>query len=267
MTGKKPRASGCRRLRLGYGFWLSLCLLVQGGAAAETLPEAETAKWLHYYYQNPQPQQFVARVEELAASGALSSESRSRALQVFLATLLAQHGSRIETWMEALSDLPEVDRESLYLALWRADTDPARTWLAQHQVLTAALPPPQVSGQSIRTAQQVEMLWHRFYATGDWALVRQLVAVLAPADQAPVYALSAAPQPDPEQRQAQREQLETLVLWSLDYHARRHPQVLEVLGQMARQGQLNLRQQTLINPLLEELAPGRYVRVDDIAVE
>ncbi len=229
-------------------------------------PERPAEHWLEFYYEQPEPQHFVLQVHRLAASGALSAPERHLAMQLFLASLLAQHGTLLDGWMSALADLSEADRETLELALWRADTEAARAWLSEHRPALLALAPPALLAPPLHTAEQLESLWHRFYATGDWALVQQLVAMLPNTPEQPLGSLSAEPLQSPAQAREQARQLEGLVLWSLERHAGRHPQVLAALGRMATQGELSQYQQERLYPLLEQLAPGVYVPVDDVVV-
>lgn len=247
--------------------WLGALLLCCGSVSAEKAQPAQGAEdWVHHYYQQPAPEQFVLQVRALSESGALTDEPQRIPLQVFLGAVIEQHPVDFTGWMTALSDLPEASQESLALAVWRADTPEAKDWLAALGSESDDVGPPRIEGSLVRTGLQLKMLWYRFYATGNEALVHQVVALLEPPRGAQLDPLAAEQALSAEQSEALYQQLHNLALWSLEQHIAEHPQVLEMIGQMYLSGELSVRQQAVLVPLLVAQAPGQFVAVDDVAV-
>ncbi len=69
--------------------------------------------WMTSYYQNPQPDQFVAKVRQMSDRGTLSAPVTG----AFLSRVLAKNPARIAVWMAALADLPDKDKTALHKAI------------------------------------------------------------------------------------------------------------------------------------------------------
>jgi hypothetical protein len=200
-------------------------------------PSRELSHWVMHYYQKPQPEEFETRVRQMAKCNMLRTQE-----PIFFSRVMAQNPSRIAAWLDRLKDLPEADRAVLQKAAWLSDTKEAEQWLAKMGINQYAgkHPPDFFKGPQIITPTTVDDYWAWFFATGEVAPVKAVVACFyAGAIQFPDVGAGPEgrplpPKPDPDDkvpfgvRMANYRVFEAAV-WSSTSLAREHPLLLQHL--------------------------------------
>ena len=135
--------------------------------------------WLSSYFRSPQPERFVEEVSAMGRDGYFSKESSKPPLITFLGRVMAQNPGRIESWMKALDDMPESDKDVLYAALWFSGTAEGKRCLEARGIKDYdGKKPPGVLTMEIDSPVVIDMLWSWYFATGDGTAVRRIVSAL-----------------------------------------------------------------------------------------
>ena len=155
---------------------LILFVLLIAPALAE-LPRGASDDWFAFYYRNPQPEKFVDSVRDIVRSGSISTPSSKPPLIVFLGRVMAENPAKIEAWMSALNDLSPEGKDLLYAALWFSRTDEAKRCLEKRGIQDyVGKNPPDVLKMEIDSPTVIDMLWGWYFATGDQAALRRIIA-------------------------------------------------------------------------------------------
>ena len=143
--------------------------------ASSNEQDAAVPDWLTSYYQNPQPDRFVAEVRKMSGRGTLSAP----VTVAFLSRVLAKQPAKIPAWMAALADLSDSDKEVLHKAIWLSGTGAGKAYLKDHALASLLKTPvPDMLNEEIDSPDVLDMLWGCFFATGDEAPVRRIVSAL-----------------------------------------------------------------------------------------
>ncbi|MGQ0711708.1 MAG: hypothetical protein ACT4NV_18390 [Rhodoferax sp.] len=234
---------------------MTLCVLLW--ACVQT---ASAQDWITHYYRNPQPERFVAEVQDLSQGGRLSGPNTSALFSVFLGRVLAMHPEKTKEWMEQLADLQGKDRQALLRALQFSATPQASAYLKQQgdgAPFTQA--PPDIRSIQPTEAVQLDMLWADFFVTGDAPPVRQIVSALnyerysGALDR---YTSSAKTEKD--RQEALLETIFKAAQWSLGANTKQHARVAEILDQLFFAGELSPSETLWVAAILAKALPERY---------
>lgn len=85
--------------------------------------------WMKFYYAQPQPERFVDEVRSLAKKGVLSNPESAFPLVIFLSSVIAANGARVQAWLDALLDLAPADLQTLQRAASLSRTPEAHAYM------------------------------------------------------------------------------------------------------------------------------------------
>jgi len=150
--------------------------------------EDEQCRRITYFYLNPSPEMVESDIREEAGKG-YYTDPRTSTLWVFWGMVFRQFPDRIAGWLEALSDLPLLEREFVYQAAWFSDCPESHSCLekliksggeetAFLELLTSEQPLDLLT-MEISHPAHLDMLWNAFMASGDKAVVERIIGVLS----------------------------------------------------------------------------------------
>ena len=173
------------------GYWLLAAWLGLAAAAAEPDPAQHLGEQMMTYYQHPAPDKFVDMVKSLVLLEKMRGNRPDQNV-MFLGKIMAQNPAKIAGWMDELAfleDLMPNDAAVLQRAAWYSGTIEAKAWLKAHgHADLAAKEPPPLLGSTPMTLEpyHLDMLWEWFFATGEDAPVRRIIALFRLAPSAPL---------------------------------------------------------------------------------
>ncbi|TFW31318.1 hypothetical protein [Massilia horti] len=216
--------------------------------------------WLSHYYEHPTPERFVTEVKALSKSGYLSNPQSASMISVFLARVMAANPAQVDGWLGQLSDLKGGDRESLLFAASLSGTKEAQAYLGrQPDAEKYRGKPVDISALEPNNPTVLDMFWADFFATGEAAPVRRIVAALnydkysGALDR---YAKSEKTEKD--RNDAVLEAVFKAAAWSLESNARQHRRVGEILEQTYFLGALTQPEQVWLSAILAKAMPEKY---------
>jgi hypothetical protein len=174
------------------------------------------------YYQNPQPGQIPALLEELQKQGELDLAHMMSA--GFLSQVFREHPDRLGEWAPAIQKLDELPRAYVWLAVWYSATEPAMKLL--HEVVPREKGPaaetlsqiiqetsPPLDQYEVKSGGVLDLLWGAFYATGRQEYIARIIDCLP-------WSLKTG------KEDVQQIAIGKVAEWSLRENARAHPRVL-----------------------------------------
>lgn len=158
-----------------------ILLVISGLIALANLPanenESTDGDWLEYYYLEPKPEEFVAKMKDWARDGTLRNQRAQPALIAFVAQLMRQNRDQIRYWWSDLQGLSPEDSIVMRMGLLFSRTAEADEILFE---MTGKEPtedsrPPKILDAPLGTAATIDMLWGFYYATGSENAIRRLL--------------------------------------------------------------------------------------------
>jgi hypothetical protein len=222
----------------------------------------EADNWMMHYYQHPVPDQLVDAIRSLAAAQMLKGQKMRTGfwnrilgrtprppmidawqrctdapLIAFAAKVFEKNPSSIDGWLDALQQLREEQKRSLWIAAWFSGTAGVGSALRRQAQKTSkgavqfidellSQSPRPIDDLPINGPVILDMLWGAFFATGDERYVLRIVAALgavASPQGTPAFALGSS------------------ALWSLTSNAKQHPRVKEVCAALVPQTKEGMR--------------------------
>lgn len=180
-------------------------------AAAATIPPApaefknaaHASAWLTYYYQHPDPAGIPRAYRTLVASLRTENKPVPWAVIGILGGVMIERPELIKPWAEALADLPIDQRSALVHAAWHSRTEPGLALVRAELARAEDDAKPVLQGlldraakdpvePPLRATPHLELLWGRFFASGDERFIIKMFEALPEPPPAP-------PRPDGSQ--------------------------------------------------------------------
>lgn len=233
-------------------------------AATDFDSEEAFSDWMSNYYRAPDPGRVFAGVRQFVASDEQGRKTGA-ALRLFFARILIDNPFLKDRFRQVYAGADRNGREKLLLVLaaggealadWPGKLDAAEQVFydqARHLALPDLTLPPASIGE-------INALWGQFYATGDIAPLRPLVAALAlqtyrgVQEKLTVGALQATAD---VQAQAAMEDVFKALLWSLVSHGEHHSRVEKYLKVIAAEKSLDPAVQNELEQVLQIIEKER----------
>jgi hypothetical protein len=237
-------------------------------ARTAAVDDSTADEWMMFYYKKPQPERFVAEVRKMSAAGHLANKNAEPPIVAFLSRVIAQNPEQLSTWMVALADLPEKDKEVIYEAIWYSNTKAGKAHLAEHgiakYVQTAA---PDILAMEINDAPVLDMLWGYFFATGEKAPIRRIVSAMNLGERKDMSdEHNATSKNENVDNKALKQVIRYSALWSLDCNCKDHPKVKEICEGLVKSNDLTATEaKSLKSILAKHQAAARHNKSDQSA--
>jgi hypothetical protein len=225
-----------------------------------TAQSAFAQDWLSHYYENPTPGRFVTEVQALSKAGTLSNPNAAALTSVFLGRVMAANPVQVNAWLTQLGSLKGGDRQTVLVAASLSGTSEARAYLdRQPDADKYRAKPIDVRALELKDATVLDMLWADFFATGEAAPIRRVVAALnfdkytGALDR---YAKSEKNEKDRDD--AMLEAVFKAAMWSLESNTKQHRRVGETLEQLYFAGGLTHSEQLWLSFILAKAMPEKY---------
>lgn len=232
--------------------------------AAEFKSQADFNNWMSNYYRAPDPGRVFAGVRQYVASDDKGRQTGA-ALRLFFARVLIDNPFLRDRFRQVYGQADRSEREKLLLVLaaggealadWPGKLDATEQAFyddARHLYLPdLSLPPASIA--------EINALWGQFYATGDIAPLRPLVAALALQTYRGVQEkllVGAVKKTADVQAQAAMEDVYKALLWSLISHGENHSRVEKYLQVIAAEGSLDSAVQGQLEQVLQIIEKDR----------
>lgn len=154
--------------------------------AVEALFNSRAETWLNHYYENPRPDDLLASVHQLSATGYFEQAGNTATAIGFFAEVFAENPHRVRQWLNQTADLPEAHRRILAAAAWQAGHpqglklmrefsagDEAASQILVNDLLRRG--PAPVGDTRVVSESSLRLRWGAFLATGN---ERHVVAML-----------------------------------------------------------------------------------------
>ena len=162
----------------------ALALLVLPASAAN-LSTFRGRVWLNHYYENPDPDRFVASVFELSRNHYFNLPGHTTMGVGFFASLFRQHPDRVDEWLLYCRSLPERERRLIISALWYAGYPKGEAYLQlyaetataeQERALleTVLSSSPALESFPIQSTAGLYLAWGVYLATGEERMLRRV---------------------------------------------------------------------------------------------
>ena len=222
-----------------------------GPRTASTIELDASPDWIISYYQNPQPDHFVAEVRKMSERGTLSAPPTV----AFLSRVLAKNPAKIAVWMAALADLSDSHKELLHKAIWLSGSDAGKTYLKEQGLANLLkTPAPDMLKTEIDSPSAIDMLWGCFFATGDEAPIRRIVSALNYAKYAGAMDRYETSQKTADDReQAYNDAIFCAAVSSLSTFWQQHPRIKEICDGLLKGNELNPTETQWLKQMLANL--------------
>ena len=178
-------------------FWLTgiICsaAVFSSWSADSQTARAEVSEWVMSYYQHPDPEHFVERVQTMSKAGVLHDprpNARPDSNVMFLGKIMAANPSKLQKWLDALVALPADEQTVLKRAAWYSGTVEGNAWLDKHgeSALAKGPRPLLLSDQQAMNLQphHLDSLWEWFFATGEEQPIARIVSLFSLAHEQPI---------------------------------------------------------------------------------
>lgn len=171
--------------------FLALLLLASGALHANTTFDSQEsiAKWVTFYYQNPEPSKIPAALQYMSESGMLDNNGGIPPVFGFLAGVFKDNPDKVRSWLDQTRGLKESHLGVVLLGLWYANlpTSQAQSYaiLDEHPALkeqfSFLLTGDPMSVEQIPLEQGpwvLDSLWGNFMATGSEVPVLRIAEAL-----------------------------------------------------------------------------------------
>lgn len=162
----------------------ALALLISSVSAAN-VPVFRGRAWMNHYYENPDPDRFVASIFELSRNRYFNLPGHTTMGVGFLASLFRQHPDRVDEWLLYCRPLPERERRLIISALWYAGYPKGEAYLQLYadtateeqeralleKVLSCA---PSLESFPIKSTAGLYMAWGVYLASGEERMLRRV---------------------------------------------------------------------------------------------
>lgn len=223
-------------------------------------PESEEMErdWLEFYYQEPNPDEFVARIKAYSKEGVLMSEAARPALVGFISQVIRQNRDKLGGWYAELRGLSPEEMQVLHTAMLYSRTAEADALLEAafgDQLDEQRKELPKILELQLDRQQTLDMLWGFFYATGSENAVKRIISSFnyvnetTPPDGADV----------PTGFRPLYEEIPEAAAWSLFSNAIRHPKVESICVKLVKdEDALNPTERRMLRAeVLERLEEAR----------
>lgn len=225
-----------------------------------TAQSAFAQDWLSHYYENPTPERFVTEVQALSKAGTLSSPNTAALTSVFLGRVMAANPAQVHAWLTRLDTLKGGDRQTVLVAASLSGTSEARAYLdRQPDADKYRAKAIDVRTLELKDGTVLDMLWADFFATGEAAPIRRIVAALNFSKYTGAldrYAKSEKSEKDRDE--AMLESVFKAAMWSLGANAKQHRRVGDILEQLYFTGGLTQSEQFCLSLILSKAMPEKY---------
>lgn len=219
--------------------------------------ESTDGDWLEYYYLDPKPEEFVAKMKDWARDGTLRNQGAQPALIAFVSQLMRQNRDQIRFWWSDLQGLSPENSVVLRMGLLFSRTAEADEILSE---LTGKNPtedsrPPKILDAPLGTTATIDMLWGFYYATGSENPIRRLLKCFIMED--------APKKPEglkmPQGAVPYYTQLPRMAYVSLITNMERHPELVRICEEIYQAPEeLHSTEKENLYDLLSEIKPDKY---------
>lgn len=235
------------------------CLLfsVMSGYADESKKD-----YLEFYYENPQPDEFVEQMKDWAADGTLENIHARPALIAFISQVVRANRDKVKTWFDGLAGLTPEQRQIFFTGLLYSRTkeaDEVMTETFGEKYEQQKVETQKILEMPLDKKTTLDMLWGFFYATGSESAIRRIVTC---------FRFVKAPEnPDgvdvPKGYVPLYKELPEFAFGSLLSNAERHPRIVEILEKLLKEGEdMGKDEKEGVYDVLSELLPEKYPYVD-----
>ena len=170
---------------LRRGAIVAALALLAVSASATTVSTFRGRAWMNHYYENPDPERFVASIFELSRNRYFNLPGHTTMGVGFFASLFRQNPERVDEWLLYCRPLPERERRLIISALWYAGYPKGEAYLQLYadtateeqeralleKVLSCS---PSLETFPIKSTAGLYMGWGVYLATGDEATFRRV---------------------------------------------------------------------------------------------
>lgn len=153
------------------------------------VPTFRGRAWLNHYYENPDPEQFVASLFDLSRNHYFALPGHAMVGVGFVASVFRQNPERVDEWLLYCRPLPERERRLIISALWYAGYPKGEAYLQLYaegserprtrEILERVLAStPSFDRLAIESQSALYLSWGKFLATGDQALLERIFAAI-----------------------------------------------------------------------------------------
>lgn len=146
-------------------------------------------EWFEYYYLYPKPELLPAALRLIDKAGLMDKVSAQLPMAASLSVIFHDNPDQLAAWSGVIGKLSQVPRRITWMALWMSNDDAARKYLEEqkrsrtgedHQYLDVLLASERfdLGARKIHSAEDVDLLWGAFFASGNEQWVRQIIGVL-----------------------------------------------------------------------------------------
>lgn len=196
------------------------------------------ATWMKSYYLKPQPELVLEAFATLAATKEFGANAdQTWAQTAFFWAVMRQNAASMAEWCATIGPLAEPAKTWWWTAVWMSQTE------AGNQALKAAMelpdghagqvkypwlkdPPQDILQRAFRGTQQISMLWHAFYATGEQRMIFKLYEGFVPPE--PRAARDAVDAQLREKRVEKNKQIVIATRLSFAENLPKHPKAIEI---------------------------------------
>ncbi len=180
-------------LRLRGGIAVVLAAVAIAASARTDNLSRSAGGWLEYYYQQPNPDQFVTAVFALSRNNYFALPDNVPVGIGFFASVFRQNPDSIDEWMTYSRLLPERERRLMICALWSAGHPKGASYLAYYateivgeelgaKLIEVMERSPKLDDPEIHSSRDAYLKWGVYLATGDEAVLRTIMEAMATRD-------------------------------------------------------------------------------------
>lgn len=166
-----------------------MLVLFASSASATGLTAFRGRAWLNHYYENPDPERFVASVFDLSRNRYFALPGHSMVGVGFMANLFGQNPERVDKWLLYCRSLPEKERRIVISALWYAGYPKGEAYLRLYADDTKKPKMRKIFERGLSSDSSMDHLvlesksslylgWGMFLATGDEQILRRIFVAI-----------------------------------------------------------------------------------------
>lgn len=205
---------------------------VTGFAETTQISDKEVQEWATFYYKKPRPDLTPLMLKHMSEKGWLGKPAPAWSIVGILSGILEQNPSMLSAWLSDVDRRSIFEQKNLYQAVWLSNTPSSQEFLKKigpdHLIKLygadiSSTKPPRIVEIPINQPGIIDMLWGRFFATGEPENVRRIISVL--------YLQNLKPRTPDGKINAGPFLIGGAADWSLRANAIQHEKVLEICKQ------------------------------------
>lgn len=221
---------------------------------------AKAPRWYTYYYLNPNPDKFIEETKKMSHTGILSDPKTSLASTTFLSQVMAQNPDKINDWLNALNESPEVEMAPFFKAAWLSNTREAKHYFEKNHITEYNnRHPSDPLSCNLNHPAQLDMLWSYFFATGKEEPIRRIVTTFEYYKyKGAIDSYKNSEQTLVDRQKAIYEAMFKSALWSLESNSKQHVAVKKHMENIFHNDPLSENERLWLVFILNRLEPEKY---------